>query len=138
MIGVGLLVVSGAFMITIVWLVLKIIECNHLEDALLSCTERERRRLDVCEHDWKDATDGREIRSFWRCAKCGATFDGCSENVEAMVWVWTKVGMRAAGWMVNGITSRNADGMSAPGAGPGSTGYVTVRDVERLLYRKSA
>lgn len=29
-----------------------------------------------CEHEWVDATFGRELKSLFRCRKCHAMFDG--------------------------------------------------------------
>jgi hypothetical protein len=29
-----------------------------------------------CQHEWVDGTDGREMRSFFRCRKCHELFDG--------------------------------------------------------------
>jgi hypothetical protein len=34
----------------------------------------------TCEHDWVDATNGRELKSLWVCRKCAATFDGTKEG----------------------------------------------------------
>ena len=30
----------------------------------------------LCQHEWVDGTDGREMRSFFRCRKCHEVFDG--------------------------------------------------------------